>query len=92
MYAILFDIEKTKLTDILLKYDEIKIIMNEFNFHWVQGGLYISKNGQNSRTTIDKVIKKLSGIKWFIDSVRDIRAFKVEEWSDLTGVVKAKGK
>jgi len=97
MYAILFDIEKTKLTNVLLKekhaaYDEIKMIMNEFNFHWVQGGLYISKNDQNNRESIDKVINRLSRIKWFVDSVRDIKAFKVDGWSDLTGIVKANSK
>lgn len=92
MYAILLDIEITKLTDAYLKYEEIKMIMNEFNFDWIQGGLYLSKSEQNNLATIYKVINKLSNIKWFADSVRDIRAFKVEDWSDFTDIVKANGK
>ena len=27
-------------------------------------------------------------IEWFKNSVRDIRAFKVEDWSDFTAIVK----
>jgi virulence-associated protein VapD len=38
-----------------------------------------------------KVINKLSSILWFKESVKDIRAFKVEDWSDFTEVVKSKG-
>ena len=33
-------------------------------------------------------INKLSNIPWFKKSVRDIRAFKVEDWSDFTTIVK----
>lgn len=29
-------------------------------------------------------------IQWFAKSVRDIRAFKIEDWSDLTETVKIK--
>jgi virulence-associated protein VapD len=31
----------------------------------------------------------LKALPWLPDSVRDIRAFKVEHWSDFTGIVKA---
>lgn len=30
----------------------------------------------------------LSEIDWFKKSVRDIRAFKVEDWSDFTDIIK----
>lgn len=36
-----------------------------------------------------KAINKLSKIDWFKKSVRDIRAFKVEDWSDFTEIVKS---
>ena len=32
---------------------------------------------------------KLSSIIWFKNSVRDIRVFKVEDWSDFTEIVKS---
>jgi virulence-associated protein VapD len=33
-------------------------------------------------------IETLKKIEWFRKSVRDIRAFRVEDWSDFTSVVK----
>jgi virulence-associated protein VapD len=33
-------------------------------------------------------IQALRVLPWFPDSVRDIRAFRIEQWSDFTPVVK----
>lgn len=35
-----------------------------------------------------KAIEALKKIDWFRNSVRDIRAFRVEDWSDFTPVIK----
>ena len=35
-----------------------------------------------------KAINDLSKFEWFRKSVRDIRAYKVEDWSDFTQIVK----
>lgn len=48
----------------------------------------MSVSKENTLTTVYKAINKLSKIEWFKNSVRDIRAFKVEDWSDFTDVVK----
>lgn len=37
---------------------------------------------------LTKAMIKLKGIDWFKNSVRDIRAFKVEDWSDFTPFMK----
>ena len=50
--------------------------------------VYINKSNENSLTTVYKAISRLSKIEWFRNSVRDIRAFKVEDWSDFTEIVK----
>ena len=42
----------------------------------------------NNLATVYKAINLLSKIEWFAKSVRDIRAFKVEDWSDFTAIVK----
>ena len=39
-----------------------------------------------------KAIDKLKHIDWFKKSVRDIRAFKIEDWSDFTEIVKEEEK
>lgn len=35
-----------------------------------------------------KAIESLKRIAWFKKSVRDIRGYKVENWSDFTAIVK----
>ena len=94
MYAIAFDM---KIDDLKKNYgdpynaayDEIRQEMSNLGFDWAQGSLYISSDTSNTLTTVYKAINKLSQINWFEKSVRDIRAFKVEDWSDFTEVVKA---
>lgn len=94
MYAIAFDLKIEDLkthygTSHGNAYNEIKEEMRALGFEWTQGSLYISKDSSNSLTHVYKAITKLSSITWFKNSVRDIRAFKVEDWSDFTEVVKS---
>ena len=93
MYAIAFDL---KIDDLKKEYgdpynrayDEIRQELESVGFEWTQGSVYINKAQENSLTIVYKAIKRLSGIDWFKKSVRDIRAFKVEDWSDFTEIVK----
>lgn len=94
MYAIAFDlkIDELKRTygELYNKaYDEIRQELEKLGFEWTQGSVYINQNPNNSLTTVYKAINMLSKIQWFKDSVRDIRAFKVEDWSDFTEIVKS---
>ena len=96
MYALSFDMEVAKLKEHYGEpynkaYDEIRVVMGELGFDWAQGSLYIARSEKNNLTSVYKVINKLSSILWFKESVKDIRAFKVEDWSDFTEVVKFKG-
>lgn len=93
MHAIAFDL---KIDDLKREYgdpynrayDEIRQELENIGFEWTQGSVYVNKSQENTLTTVYKAISKLSGIDWFKKSVRDIRAFKVEDWSDFTDVVK----
>jgi virulence-associated protein VapD len=93
MYAIAFDL---KIDDLRKEYgdpynkayDEIRQELESIGFEWTQGSVYISTSEKDSLTTVYKAINKLSSITWFKNSVRDIRAFKVEDWSDFTEIVK----
>ena len=93
MYAIAFDL---KIDDLKKEYgepynqayDEIRQELENIGFSWTQGSVYISKSQENNLTTVYKAINKLANITWFKKSVRDIRAFKVEDWSDFTEIVK----
>jgi len=52
----------------------------------VQASLYVSKTEDLAQ--LFTAIMALRGLLWFPLSVRDIRAFRVEQWSDFTDLVK----
>lgn len=94
MFAIAFDLK----IDILKKvygdpynkaYDEIRQELEAVGFEWTQGSVYINNSNKNGLAVVYKAINRLSRIDWFKQSVRDIRAFKVEDWSDFTEIVKS---
>lgn len=93
MYAIAFDLriddlKRTYGEPYNRAYDEIRQELEDLGFEWTQGSVYINSSSKDSLTTVYKAINRLSKIDWFKESVRDIRAFKVEDWSDFTEVVK----
>lgn len=93
MYAIAFDLKidilKQQYGDPYNKaYDDVRQELETLGFEWTQGSVYINSSNKDSLTTVYKAINRLSQIEWFRQSVRDIRAFKVEDWSDFTGIVK----
>lgn len=93
MYAIAFDLRIDSLRqeygDPYNKaYDEIRQELESIGFEWTQGSVYISKSEKDTLTTVYRAINRLSNIGWFRASVRDIRAFKVEDWSDFTDIVR----
>ena len=96
MYAIAFDL---KIDDLKKNYgdsynrayeayDEIRQELEILGFEWTQGSLYVNSTEKNTLAEVYKAITKLKSIEWFKNSVRDIRAFKVEDWSDFTAIVK----
>jgi virulence-associated protein VapD len=92
MYAIAFDLEIAKVKinygePYNPAYDEIKKELDAAGFAWTQGSVYLSREGANL-ATVYKAIDRLRKIQWFRDSVRDLRAFKVEDWSDFTEIVR----
>ena len=92
-YAIAFDMKidelKTNYGDPYNSaYNEIARELSAFGFTWTQGSLYIENNDANNLAKVYQAINRLSSIEWFRKSVRDIRAFKVEDWSDFTEIVK----
>ena len=93
MYAISFDLKiddlkKTYGEPYNRAYDEIRQELEALGFEWTQGSVYMSVAKENTLTTVYRAINRLSAIDWFKKSVRDISAFKVEDWSDFTDIVK----
>ena len=91
MFAIAFDLVISDLKAYYGEpynnaYVEIRQELKKCGFEWIQGSVYLTRNG--NLATVYKAISRLSQIMWFRNSVRDIRAFKVEDWSDFTEIVK----
>jgi virulence-associated protein VapD len=91
MFAISFDMN---ISDLKIHYGipynrayfEIKVLMKKHRFEWIQGSVYLTQS--DDLGDVFKAIMALSKINWFKQSVRDIRGFKVENWSDFTEIVK----
>lgn len=69
-------------------YFEISTILEEFSFFRTQGSVYLSE--LNDMSNLVDAIDALSARIWFANSVRDVRAFRVEDWSNFTERVKRK--
>lgn len=91
MYALSFDMSVSALQENYGEpynnaYFEIKQMLMQNGFEWVQGSTYLCET--DDLTSLVKTVMQLSKIDWFKKTVRDIRGFKVESWSDFTDLVK----
>jgi virulence-associated protein VapD len=91
MFAIAFDLVVAETAQnhpkgVSQAYADIGATLSGFGFNRVQGSLYITPS--DDLANLFSAIMALKALTWFPDSVRDIRAFKVEHWSDFTNLVK----
>lgn len=91
MYALSFDMSIADLQQYYGEpyngaYYEIKRTLVGLDFYWVQGSTYMT-NADNL-TNLFQAIEALKSLDWFRKSVRDIRGYRVEEWSDFTPIVR----
>lgn len=63
-------------------YYEINVVLRKYDFYNTQGSVYLTE--KNDMSFLFQAIEALKSIDWFRKSVRDIRAFRVEDWSDFT--------
>lgn len=91
MYALAFDLivsdtNKYHPKGVSQAYSDIANILNQFGFKWAQGSLYVNDN--EDMANLFEAIFQLKSLSWFPKAVRDIRAFKIEQWSDFTKIIK----
>ena len=65
---------------------EISLLLQRFEFFKHQEGFYLTNS--NDMAPLFSAMNALKAIPWFKSSVRDIRAFRVENWSDFTQYMK----
>ena len=87
MYAISFDMVISDLKQNYGEpynnaYFEIGKVLRQYQFYNTQGSVYLSPN--SDMANLFRAMNALKKIGWFKSSVRDIRAFRVEDWSDFT--------
>ena len=91
MFAIAFDLvvadtERHHPKSVPQAYADVGISLGKFGFIRVQGSLYISDS--EDLANLFAAMMALKALPWLPPSVRDIRAFRVEQWSDFTELVK----
>lgn len=68
-------------------YADIGSTLANYGFNRVQGSLYTTNS--EDLANLFGAIMSLKALPWLPGSVRDIRAFRVEQWSDFTRLVKS---
>lgn len=91
MLAIAFDltvaeVERLHPRSVPAAYADIGRVMALHGYEWRQGSVCIG--GDENLATLFSLIEDLRNLPWFPAAVRDIRAFRVEQWSDLTPLMK----
>ncbi len=91
MFAIAFDLvvadtAKNHPKGVAQAYADIRNTLTGLGFEWRQGSLYTTD--KDDLANLFAAIMALKALPWFPASVRDIRAFKIEHWSDFTTLVK----
>jgi len=92
MYAVAFDLVVTETRahhpkGVAHAYADIGSILAEYGFRRVQGSLYVTDD--ENMANLFQAIHALRACTWFPHAVRDLRAFRIEQWSDFTSIVKA---
>lgn len=92
MYAVAFDLvvadtQQNHPKGVAQAYSEIGAVLADYGFRRVQGSLYVTEHEDMAK--LFSAIQDLKSLAWFPKSVRDIRAFRIEQWSDFTSIVKS---
>ncbi len=92
MFAIAFDLVVADTAQhhpkgVSQAYADIGNALANFGFNRVQGSLYTTPS--EDLANLFGAIMALKALPWLPASVRDIRAFRVEQWSDFTKLVKS---
>ncbi len=91
MFAIAFDLALGTTavkhpTGVRQAYRDIESVLGRYGFQRVQQSVFMVDNDDLANLTA--AMTALRSMPWLPDCVSDIRAFRVEQWSDFTTFVK----
>ena len=67
-------------------YNDIRSTLKKFGYERVQGSVYVANT--EDLASLFKAVDALRSLPWFGQSVKNIRAFRMEQGSDFTGILK----
>ena len=91
MFAITFDLIVAETSahhpkNVTQAYTDIATTLLRYGFDRIQGSVYVTRS--EDMANLFQAIIALKSLPWFAISVRDIRAFRIEQWSDFTAIIK----
>lgn len=91
MFAIAFDlvvaeVETNYPRHFSQAYTDIGSVLQRYGFHRIQGSVYVCD--REDLANLSSAMNALKALAWLPACVRDIRAFRVEQWSDFTPFMK----
>ena len=91
MFAIAFDLkvadtERHHPKGVTQAYGDIAAALDNFAFRRIQGSVYVCDS--EDMANLFAAIMALKALPWAAQSVRDLRAFRIEQWSDFTALIK----
>ena len=91
MFAITFDltiatVQKHHPKGVNRAYEEIRRTLGKHGLVWKQGSVYINPDG--GLVELFSALNALKAIPWFSESVREVRAFRLENNSEFTEFMK----
>jgi len=91
MFAIAFDLTVSEALEhhpkgVSQAYTDIARILSDYGFERIQGSLYVTEN--EDMANLFAAFQALRAEPWTAPVVRDIRAFRLEQWSDFTPIIK----
>lgn len=88
-YAIILDFDKTYLS---LTYDEalsnLRNIMLQFQFNPLTNNVYVCTSSKNQLALLYMLVQELSKITWLKHSLITLKAFKMDNISDFTDIIR----
>ena len=91
MFAIAFDLvvsdaEKHHPRGVSAAYADIAAALQRFDFKRIQGSVFVTE--KDDMANLFAALLALKALPWFPIVVRDIRGFRIENWSDFTTIIK----
>ncbi|MFM2166062.1 MAG: hypothetical protein RIS79_433 [Verrucomicrobiota bacterium] len=91
MFAIAFDLVVADAAEhhprgVTAAYTDIGVTLKMFGFERIQGSVYVCEN--NDMANLFAALLALKALPWVAQVVRDIRGFRIENWSDFTPIIK----